>query len=344
MNKRNYIKHLPIFAFFAFLNSAIGQDIHYSQVGNSPQNMNPGLIGVFNGNDRIIANFRDQWRVLPVPYLQLAAGYDHRFTDEKERPTPFAVGLNLNYDKAGDLGLSWANLGLGGSYAHRLFRNKRHYLSLGVNASMNNRRFDPSNATFDAEYDLKEGRPLGITPSETFEETSRWFGDFGGGLNLRIQKDSSRTHFDVGAGMFHFAEPRVSFENNPNVRLKRRLNIHGKGNLQVAEKFDLLLFGMAQFQGEYQEVVLGAGGLIHLNQTKTKELALQLGAVYRLQDAFAPWIGLHYNAWQFHVSYDINTSEFTRATNGFGGPEVTIIYIHKRVPPMEYCELCPKYM
>lgn len=344
MNKRNYNKHLIIFLFLALFYNVSAQDIHYSQIGNSPQNMNPGLIGVFDGNDRFIANFRDQWRSVPVPYLQLAAGYDHRFTDKKERPTPFAAGLNLNYDKAGDLGLSWTNLGLGASYALRLISQKQHFLSFGLNGSVNNRRFDPSDATFDAEYDFKEGYPQGITPSETFQENSKWFGDFGGGVNLRLQKDSSRTHFDIGAGLFHFFEPKISFEDSPNVRLNNRFNFHGKGTIQVANKFDLLLFAMAQFQGNYDETVLGLGGLIHLNTKKTQELALQLGAVYRLQDAIAPWIGLHYNAWQFHVSYDINTSDFTRATNGFGGPEVTIIYIRKKVPPMEYCELCPKYM
>jgi len=126
--------------------------------------------------------------------------------------------------------------------------------------------------------------------------------------------------------------------------MNRRLALHGNGTLELADKFDLLLFAMAQFQGDYQETVLGAGGLIHLNQTKTKELALQIGGVYRIGDAFAPWVALHMNAWQFHVSYDFNTSPFRQATNGFGGPEVSVIYIIKNVPPMEYCELCPKYM
>jgi len=195
VNKRNYIHCLLIFLFSAFWGGTFAQDIHYSQVGNSPQNINPGLIGVFDGNDRFIVNFRDQWRSV-VPYLQLAGGWDHRFMDKKERPTPFAMGLNLNYDKAGDLGLSWTNIGLGGSYAHRLLKNKDHFLSFGLNGSINNRNFDPADATFDAEYDIKNGRPQDILPSETFNNTSKWFGDVGGGVNLRLQKDSSRTHFD----------------------------------------------------------------------------------------------------------------------------------------------------
>jgi type IX secretion system PorP/SprF family membrane protein len=344
VNKKFYLKGLPILLLFVVLSSASGQDIHYSQIGNSPTNMNPGLIGVFDGNHRFIANFRDQWRSVPVPYLQLAAGYDHRFSDKKERLLPFAVGLNLNYDKAGDLGLSWTNIGLGGSYALRLLKDKHHFLSFGINGSANNRRFDPSQATFDAEYDIKEGRPAIITPSETFENTSRWFADLGGGVNLRLQKDSSRTHFDVGAGMFHFFEPNVSFENNPAVELNRRINFHGNGTIEVADKFDLLLFAMAQFQGNYDEIVIGAGGLIHLNTRKARKFALQLGGVYRLQDAIAPWVGLRFTAWQFHLSYDVNISDFTRATNGFGGPEITVIHIIKNVPPMDYCKLCPKYM
>ena len=84
--------------------------------------------------------------------------------------------------------------------------------------------------------------------------------------------------------------------------------------------------------------------MIHLNQKKTRELALQFGGIYRVNDAIAPWVALHWSAWQFHFSYDITTSSFNGINNGNGGPELTVIYTIKKVPPMEYCALCPKYM
>jgi len=55
---------------FALLLSALGltaQDIHFSQYGNSPLNLNPGLAGVFGGDLRFVGNYRKQWLTVPVP-------------------------------------------------------------------------------------------------------------------------------------------------------------------------------------------------------------------------------------------------------------------------------------
>ncbi len=128
-------KLITLLAFVFFTLGLCAQDIHYSQTGNSPLNLNPGLTGVFGGNHRFAANFRRQWSSIPVPYLQLSGAYDIRFVDDKERFKPWSSGLLFNYDQAGDAKLSFSQLGLSGSYSHRLFPGKRNFLTFGIMVS-----------------------------------------------------------------------------------------------------------------------------------------------------------------------------------------------------------------
>jgi type IX secretion system PorP/SprF family membrane protein len=311
-------------------------------------NLNPGLTGVFNGDHRLIANFRNQWQALPVPYLQLAGSWDWRIRNKEEAQTPWSIGTIFNYDRAGDAELSLAQLGLNGSYSHRISEAKRHFVTIGGNCNFGQRTFDPTGLRYGSQYEVKEGHASTNPSFENFGQTSRSFVDVGIGGNLRIQahQDSlrHRSKLDLGVGAFHLNEPKRNFEDNVDETLKRRLSVYGLGTLMLSSKFDLLLHAMGQFQGPNQEIVLGAGGLIHLNQKRTQELALQLGLGYRIEDALIPWIALHYQNWQFHVSYDMNTSALNEATNRRGGPEVSVIYIIKQIPTMRYCELCPTYM
>ncbi|MEM6772440.1 MAG: hypothetical protein AAF597_17825, partial [Bacteroidota bacterium] len=61
----------------------------------------------------------------------------------------------------------------------------------------------------------------------------------------------------------------------------------------------------------------------------------------RIGDAFFPHIQLHYNAWRVGLSYDINVSDFRVATQGNGGPELSIRYIIKKVRPVPSRRFCP---
>lgn len=343
--KQHYTLKTIIFSLAIILALGLNaQDIHYSQVGNSPMNLNPALTGAFNGDHRLIANFRHQWKAIPVPYLQLAGNWDWRIRDKKEQQTPWSIGTVFNYDQAGDLELSLAQLGLNGSYAHRLVKEKNHFLVFGANANFGQRNFDPSGLHLGSQYHIKEGHISTDPHGENFARTSRTIVDFGLGANLRLKSDSTRSKLDLGIGAFHLNEPKMNFQDDIDDPLKKRLSLYGLGTLMLADKVDLLLHAMGQFQGPHQEIVFGAGGLFHLNQQKTRELALQAGLGYRIDDALIPWVALHWQSWQFHVSYDINTSPLRAATNRRGGPEVSVLYIIKHVPTMKYCELCPTYM
>ena len=89
----------------------------------------------------------------------------------------------------------------------------------------------------------------------------------------------------------------------------------------------------------------------YFNNNKIKNV--YAGILYRdgfsrNNDAVIPVIGFTYNQFDVGFSYDVNISDFgraanTNATNNFGGPEFSLIYILRKVNEEEFCPTCPVY-
>jgi len=143
------------------------------------------------------------------------------------------------------------------------------------------------------------------------------------------------------------AQPEHSFEESEDVVLDRRFALHALGSLQLTENLDLLLRGLGQFQGEYREYVLDAMGKIYLNNNFGRELALSVGAGYRLNpdfgDAVFPKLQLDYRTLTVGLSYDVNLADFDIATDSRGGPEISVVYIIRKVRALDDFKNCPIY-
>ena len=51
-----------VILLISFLGKVSAQDIHFSQFFQAPLRVNPGLTGVFNGDQRAFFQYRDQWK------------------------------------------------------------------------------------------------------------------------------------------------------------------------------------------------------------------------------------------------------------------------------------------
>lgn len=318
------------------------QDIHFSQFGNSPLNLNPALTGMFGGDSRFVGNYRSQWNQVPVSYLTFSGAFDMKFDQFCSNHDQWAGGLIFNYDVAGDSKLHLAQLGLSVSYTHRV--NKKNFLSLGVQLSGYQRGFDTEDLRFDNQWNTRFF-DQSLSSRENFATTNVRYADFSAGLNWRFQKPKSqsewnpqnRTKLDVGASIFHINRPNQTFFENEQVcDCYLRYNVQALGTFRLADPFDLVALGLYQRQGPHTETVLGIGGKIHLDQRISRQLNLLLGVNFRLGDvfkssyeldAFIPNIEIQYNAWKVGLSYDINVSDFNIATDRFGGPEFSVAYI-----------------
>ena len=326
---------------------ASGQDIHYSQFGNSPVNLSPGIAGVFGGDMRFAANYRNQWKNVPVPYNTFTGSVENKFYFKDGAYTRFFTGgLLFNYDRQGTLELTSLNIGIPISFTAPLAKN--HFLTLGVTPSFGQRSFSTNTLTFDNQWvDCIFDPANAHRENQAFANSSLSYFDISAGLNYRLQSSSRRSKLDFGGSIFHINQPKHNFwaggANSPDVRLSSRINGYALGVLQVASKVDLVTMAQLQKQGTYRELVYGLAGRFHLNTKPNKELALQagLGFRHRYTDAIIPQVEVLYRTWQLGLSYDMNLSNFDLATNRRGGPELSLIYRLYKVKPLPVFKSCP---
>lgn len=325
------------------------QDIHFSQFGNAPINLSPGLNGVFGGDLRFVGNYRHQWRAVPVPYLTFSGTLENKFYYQKGRYDRFfSGGVLLNYDRQGDLELTSLQIGI--PVALTIPVAKNNFLTFGVTPAFGQRAFSTNRLTFDAQWQDCIFDPAASTrEDQLFSSDNLQYFDLSGGLNFRTQSARKRTRFDIGAGLHHINRPDHDFWSSGlatdpgEVRLASKLSVYGLGLVQVSNNIDIVGQATYQRQGGYRELVYGAGARFHLNRQPYKELALQVGANFRQRytDAILPHVEAHWRTWSLGVSYDVNLSDFTLATNRRGGPEISLIYRLYRVKPVSVFKSCP---
>ena len=330
---------LPVLLCVTFFCSA--QDLHFTQHYNIPMSVSPALTGIFRGDQRFIGAGRGQWYTADAPYTTFHGSFDQKVYSQKLGKGFLGVGGALGYDRSGDSRLALIQLNLSGSYSYVL--DEENILTGGLMLGAGQRSFDMADLRWGSQHDgelYSANNPSG----ENFNESGYIYPDFGIGVNYRAQKTDKRTHIDIGVAAFHLHQPNQSFADQGVSKLQPKYSIYANQLYQIKPKFDFYLNGLAQLQDKYFEGVVGAGGRWHLNQRRGKELALQGGLAYRLNeigDAAILAAEAHYQNWRLGVSYDINVSEYRIASNRNGGPEATLTYIVAFVKPIPVFKICP---
>lgn len=335
--------------FSTFVGTLQAQDIHFSQFGNSPLNLNPGLAGVFGGDMRFVGNYRNQWRSVPVPYNTFSGTVENKFYHKRRSNNYrqfFTGGLQLNYDKQGSLSLESWKVSVPLGYTHAITSN--NFLTVGVMPAFGGRQFGNNNLTFDEQFVDCFFDPNAAISEQLSGNSLRYF-TLGAGWNLRTQAPTKRSKLDIGMGIHHLNRPYHDFwsrrlAGDPGtVRLAQRLAFYGLGTLQVSHRTDLVGQVQLQQQGGYQEIVYGLAGRFHLNTTPYKELSLQAGVDvrHRYSDAVVAHLEGHWKTWTLGFTYDINlNNDRAWLTQGRGGPEVALIYRLFRVKPLPFDKSC----
>lgn len=339
MKQNIYLSFFVFLLIFLIKFEAKSQDIHYTQFYNSPLNINPALTGIFKGDMRAIASVRDQWRSVPIPYTTFSGSYDMKYLPKKSDKYFYGLGGIFNYDQAGDSKLNLTDLNLSGSYNYLI--NKKNVLSGGLMLGIASEGFNETDLTWANQWDGFGFNP-GAGSGENFAKDRFTYLETGLGANYRYQSDSSRTYANVGVGLFHLTQPIAKFIEQGDPRLPMRVALSGQVNYQLTSTFDVQGHALAQFQGPYSEIVLGALAKLYVNQNKGKLFRIDLGASYRTSGFFAPTIAFQYNQIYVGASYDINLGDFSVQHSRRGGPEVHVRYIITKVQALNQ-KPCPIY-
>lgn len=304
---------------------------------------------------RFAASYRNQWKVVPVPYSTFAGSFENKFYHKKGKYDRFFTGgLLFDYDRQGLLRLSSYLIGLNGSLTLPVLPN--NFLTVGLHGSYNGRHFDDNKLEVDNQWNGKNFEP-GLSFGETIDNEKIGFVDFGAGANWRWNNAARRAKIDVGAGLFHLTKPENNFFDNVQTKLNRRLSIYAMGSFRVSNRIDIAPQISFQKQGTYREFVPDLLVRFYLNPNVYQPVAIGFGLGARFNgsktfasntvaaknelDALAPRLELLLGTWQFGFSYDINLSDFNVATNKRGGPELSAIYRLCKVKPLPMFKICP---
>ncbi len=341
MNIGFYIKNIISILLLSVVCTLNGQDLHFSQFYYAPLQLNPALTGVFQEDIRFSANYRRQWKSVPVDYLTFSGTIDGKITRLSFPNGFFSGGLVFNHDVAGDGNLTYSNFSATASYTQKL--TEQQLISAGILMGGGQRRIDLSGLTFGNQFngDLF----VGSAPTrENLDQTSVQYLDFGVGFNWHLQDEDQKYWGDLGWGIFHLTQPEVGFYTQTKTVLPRRYALYGNIGFAVSQVLGLEFNGYFQKQNTYTESVIGTGVKYQLTDTRGRELGLRFGVSYRLlgpRDALIPNIAVSYNAWLLGFSYDFNQSDFELATNGRGGPELALQYRITKVKPLKASKSCP---
>lgn len=326
-------------SLFVLCSFGRGQDIHFSQFFNAPANYNPALTGQFDGDYRFIGNQRTQWRSVTEPYSTIGGAVDaHDFMGRENLGT----GLSIYRDRAGDSRLTLLHVNLAGSYRFAL-SGKDEALSFGAQLGITHHNIDYSQLEYDSQYNGFFYDPS-LPSGESFARDSRTY------LNLHLggayfKKFTERNSLEAGISLYNLNAPNQSFFNATGVNLDPRLAIHGRGNIQVDENWDVLPSLLVQSQGKFSEVVVGGAGKYIIENGAGLNRAVYGGLYYRARDAGYVMAAMDYDAWHVGISYDINLSDLRTASRGRGGFEIAVIYIFKAFEPEKFnYRVCPDYL
>ncbi len=340
------------------------QDPRFAQFYAAPLHLNPAMTGVFEGKFRAAVNYREQWASIldKDPYRTIGASFDARWHIAGD--DYIAGGISMLKDQAGLSSFDQTQFNLTVSYMKQLngnrYNSSQQYLILGAQAGAGQHSVNSQGLWFSDQFnsDIYQPTPLSIESRDIQYDangqpvgnlSSNFFMDASAGLMWYALLDDNLSIY-AGGSVHHLNGPTVDlFEGGDNNETKEmRWSGHFGGEIPFSSEFSILPAVNIMFQGpsysttlgtnvrysnhDWNELAIRAGGWLHLSNGADKALNT---------DAFILAAMLEIERIILGVSYDINVSDLTQATNFRGGYELSLIYSH---PSKErYSVKCPNF-
>jgi type IX secretion system PorP/SprF family membrane protein len=329
-----------IYYFFALLVLGLAegvkaQDIHFSQILETPLFLSPANTGFFNGYFRATVNARNQWSSMGNPYNTGAVSLDGGLFKSKRRKAFMGLGFTFFQDVAGAAKISNTNALLHISGVVKL--SKRSIFSAAICGGVDATNGNYNKLTFGSQFDGNQIDP-GRSTGETAVYRQFTTTDIGAGLAYewsKVKSDQDHddvTSFRVTAGAYHLNQPNQEFAVGTDYRLPVRWVGTANARLDLQDtKFSLVPAFVAQKQYQAWEYVAGSY-IKYRTKASTKttglkaENAMGAGLFYRSNDAFIFALLFEMNDYAIGLSYDMNVSNYRTASKYVGGFEISLRY------------------
>jgi type IX secretion system PorP/SprF family membrane protein len=300
------------------------QDIHFSQLFETPLLRNPSLAGLFEGDVRVQGVFRDQWNSFANAYRTGSLNAEYKMP-VGQSDNYYTIAAQMVFDKAGSAGLTTTQVLPAINYHKSLSSEKTSYLSIGFMAGMIQKRIDPSKITTDNQYNGLRVDPNNL-PGEDIANVSQTYFDGSAGISFNTEYGNSNTFF-IGGAYHHFNRPKSSFYRDAAIEINAKLVGSIGTRMNVGETGYVTLQADHSRQGSFSQTM---GGIMYshkLGETYDGPLyVMHVGTMLRWKDAVVPVIKLDKEQLSFALSYDVNISSLKTASVGRGGVELSVSY------------------
>ncbi|MDR1878099.1 MAG: PorP/SprF family type IX secretion system membrane protein [Bacteroidales bacterium] len=323
------MKKLFVGIFCFRMVTLLSQDIHISQFWVSPVSINPASAGFFDGNIRIGAYNRTQWRSITKAYQTAGASIDLPVVKRPGKQDMFGFGVMMDYDQAGDSKYTTMQGNLLFSYARAINSRNNNFLMGGISFGGGQRSWSYSQLQFDEQFQNGMFNP-DIGNSETYYGNNYWFADMGMGVQWFYQP-GFLDFYQVGFSVYHLNKPRISMLKDDDIRLPIKWVSHAIVSIEVHPDIAVMPVMYFAVQQKYREFLLG-GIYAHSLPIDVKGFInkAKIGLFYRWNDAFYLAFGMDWRRLTFSISYDFNVSKLVKASQARGGVEIIVSCIIKK--------------
>ena len=315
-------KYIIIVCFFCALISS-AQDSHFSQFNISKLNLNPALTGFQENDFQGGIHRRSQWNSVADPFKTISFSFY-----AKDYFLNQSIGLGFVNDNSGDSNFKTSGLNI--SLSQVIIKNNTSTLYFGGLIGAFQRTFEMSSLIF--------------IEDEGFIDESIFFFDLAIG-GLFTKKLNNITTLETGLAAYHINNPNQSFSITSSLSTPIKYNMHFISKHIFTKKINLESSLFLSKQSSFQEFVYGIDFQYNVHHESYNNIKLSLGVYNRYNDAIIPKIGFEVSDFSVNMSYDINISDLTIATNNYGGLEFSVFYSWDFKPKESKKEfICPKYL
>ncbi len=307
---------------------ATAQDVHFSNAARVPLYLNPAQTGFFK--EQAVANIssRLQSFATTTDFSTTALSYQHRF-DKTLSKSYWAIGGQLQYEKAAYLDLSHLNLDASIAYAFPLEKNKT--VRIGGLFGIHQRTNANQKLLWGDQFKGTTVDPNLPTQDMLAQNQNFTFLDASAGIQYH-EKVHSRQDWHIGLGIFHLNRAKQNFGNDSKINYPIRFSLHGGAKYRINRETDLKINTWLQIQDLtlfHNEI----GQQVTFNYILNDVQSVEAGVLLRQNlkagwMTIAPQLGFNYDNWRISAGYDVNLNSacLNCANGGFE------LHITKSIP------------
>jgi len=308
------------------------QDVGFSQFYDQPLLRNPALAGVFTGDVRVTAAFRNQWQSVTIPYRTYALNAEFKMPVLGDKNLTW--GMQLIRDVAGSSQFSTTQILPAANLSLPLSSDRPAYLSFAVMGGLMQQRFDPTKLVLNDQFVSGSNGSLSVSPAsrQVFDKTDVNYFDLSAGVSYSSVFGNDIEYF-AGGALFHLTKPKVGFYEGNVITCNRKLTLNSGLSAPTSETDRFIIYAdyFKQFATGFQPAGKGSFqyGFMFSRDIFVEgdvQKTITFGVLHRLQDAVIPVVKLQISKFIVGLSYDVNVSKLVTASAYRGGFELTISY------------------